>query len=247
MIPIFYTDPENIIEEALYIDGAEGKHLRDVMRRQKGELIIVVDGLGNAYKCEIEKISKDKINCTVITKTRQFGEPLHFVTLAAGLSTGYKFDEVIMRATELGVSRFLPLITEKSKIKIDDEKREKNKLARWQKVAVASMKQTRRSFLPEISPITNFDNMLKNLEESHTTILFDPTYADKNLQNIKVENENKKINIIIGPESGFSKEEINLAREHDCQIVKIGPRILRTENASPVAIALIMNMLSELR
>jgi 16S rRNA (uracil1498-N3)-methyltransferase len=247
MTPIFYTSPDNIGGEILYLDGSEARHLREVMRMKKGEAIIVVDGAGNGYKCLIDKSSKNKIDCVIIARIRQFGEPIHFVTLAAGLSTGFKFDDVIQRGVELGVCRFVPLLTEKSKVKISDDRKMKTKLNRWRKVALASMKQTRRSLLPEILPALDIRDYLLNLGDEALNILFDASRAEMSVNDLKLDTGYREINILVGPESGFSPGEIEGARQHGCKITGMGKRILRAENASPVAIALIMNRLDELR
>lgn len=229
------------------LDGSEAHHACKVLRLKKGDAIMVVDGVGNGYKAEIVRISDRKINCSIISRIRHYGEPLHYVTLAAGLSTGYKFDDVVQRATELGVSRIIPMVTEKSKVRIENDKREKTKLARWRKVAIASMKQTGRSLLPAIEPVMEYGWILDNHGDLGTKILLDLTYGKKNLCDLELPPDQKFFTIFVGPESGFTRPEIELAKEHDCSIVTLGKRVLRTENASPVAVALIMHLLGELR
>ncbi len=245
--PILYTDPENIAPEMAVLVGSEARHAREVLRLKKGEIIIIIDGKGNACRCQIASLHKSKIDCHIISRIRNFGEPMHFVTLAAGLSTGFKFDEVIQRGTELGISRFIPLLTEKSRVKIEDESRQKTKLNRWLKVAVASMKQTRRSFLPEIYPMTEFEDLPNIIDDSGPVILFDPNSAGKDIDKIRLDSKTAVCSIIVGPESGFTADEVRMAAEEKWQIATLGKRVLRTENASPVAVALVMYLLGELR
>ncbi len=247
MIPVCYIRPDRTDEDHLIVEGAEAHHIRKVMRLKKGDPLMAVDGCGNGYKAEIEKFSGDGIECKIHSKIRRFGEPMNFVTLAAGLSVGYKFDEVVQCATELGVSRIIPLITEKSKIKLDEERRQELKLRRWRKVAIASMKQTGRSLLPEVTAFYDFVSLFSGPDNLGRKILFDPSFADKSISDIKIPTGVGAVTIFIGPESGFSRSEIETARENNCEIVSMGQRILRTENASPVAVALVMNLLGELR
>jgi len=247
MNSVFYALPDDIIGEWITIRGSEAHHLKNVMRAGKGDTIMVVDGIGNGYKSVIEKASLKQISCRVLSQVRHFGEPMVHVTLAAGLSTGYKFDEVIQRGTELGVSRFIPLLTEKSKVRIESERREKAKLTRWANVAVASMKQTCRSFLPTIDPISNCADVLGTSGEAGMKILFDSTYSNRSLEDLQLSPETKNYTLFVGPESGFSRTEIELARETGCAIVSLGRRVLRTQNASPVAAAILMHLLGELR
>jgi len=139
------------------------------------------------------------------------------------------------------------MITEKSKVKLDDERRAKLKLSRWRKVAIASMKQTGRSLLPDITPIMKYEKLFKDFDDLGRNVLFDPSCGDKSIYDLNISSEDGPLTIIIGPESGFSRSEIEVAREHNCEIVSMGKRILRTENASPAAVALIMYQLGELR
>jgi 16S rRNA (uracil1498-N3)-methyltransferase len=247
MTHVCYIQPEKVADDVLTVDGPEAHHLRKVVRLKKGDPVIAVDGCGNGYKVEIERFSGNRIDCKIHARIRQFGEPMNYVTLTAGLSVGFKFDEVVQRATELGVSRIIPMITEKSKIKLDEERRQKLKLARWRKVAIASMKQTGRSLIPEITPFYDFVSLFRTVENLGRKLLFDPTFAIKNIGDFDSLAGVEGVTIIIGPESGFSRAEIETARENECEIVSMGQRILRTENASPVAVALVMNLLGELR
>ena len=247
MNQVFYALPDDIIGEWITITGDEAHHLKNVMRAGKGDTIMVVDGIGNGYKSVIEKASPKQMSCRVLSQVRHFGEPMIHVTLAAGLSTGYKFDEVIQRGTELGVSRFIPLQTEKSRVKIESDRREKAKLTRWNKVAVASMKQTGRSFLPVIDPISECADVLTTPSDAGMKILFDSTHGSRSLADLELSSDVKEYTLFVGPESGFSRAEIELAKESDCVVVSLGRRVLRTQNASPVAVALLMHVLGELR
>ena len=243
---LFYTKPENIEEDSLVISGAEAHHISKVFRLKKGDGLGVVDGVGNYFRCEIEKYSKGKLLCSIISRTRGFGEPSSFVTLACGLSVGAKYDEVIQKGVELGVSRFVPLLTEKSKVKLDDANRLKRRLTRWNKVALAAMKQSERSMLPEIVPPVQFEKMFEQLIHSHQKFLFDPT-GKKNLYDIKLNKGDSDIILMVGPESGFSRSEVELAGENGTEIITLGKRILRAENAGPVISALVMQLLGEFR
>ena len=242
---VFYVLPDRIGEEAVFIDGPEAHHLSKVMRVKKGEPIVVVDGAGNAYRCEVEKIDKKGVIGKILTRSRNFGEPLTRVTLAAGLSVGYKFDDVIQRATELGVARFVPLITEKSKVKIDDEKKAKTKLTRWTKIAVASIKQCGRAYLPVIETPVTMTKFLETSEDLGRMLIFDPNSGGLPIQQLELTRENGGLTVLVGPESGFSRAEIDLALEKGAEIVSLGDRILRTENAAPTALAVIMYTLGE--
>ncbi len=245
MIQSFYVNPSDIDEDSFILRQTEAFHLRKVLRLKKGDPLMAVDGVGNGYKAEIDSLSSQKVICRILSRVRHLGEPAFNITLAAGLSTGYKFDDVIQRGTELGVSKFVPLLTEKARVKIDQEKRLEAKLDRWRKVAIASMKQSGRSFLPEIIPPIKFDRFLVTIDNPDTKILFAPGGKERLNQDM-VRKTSASITLIVGPESGFSSAEVALATEKGCRIVSLGPRILRTENASPAVLAIVMFLLGEL-
>ncbi len=243
---VFYTEPENIENDLLTLSGPEAHHISKVVRLKKGDALGVVDGIGNCYRCEIENSSKGKLVCCIVSRTRNFGEPSNFVTLASGLSVGAKFDEIIQKGVELGISRFVPLITEKSKVKLDDPKRLKRRFARWNKVALAAMKQCERSVLPEIDLPVQFEKLFEQIKNSGRKLLFDPG-GKKNLYDIKLKKSGSDITLMVGPESGFSRNEVELAGENGSEIITLGKRILRAENAAPVISALVMQLLGEFR
>ncbi len=247
MIPVFYSPPQNIIGEILTISGDEAHHLAKVMRLKKGDAVDIVDGEGKAYHCTIDRIDKEKAICKIYRTTAALGEPSHHITLAAGLSTGTKIDDVIERCTELGISRFIPLITEKSKIKIGRGSDRKGKFDRWRKVAVASMKQTRRSLIPVIEPINEFGTLFEKFNDLGSILIFDPDSDSINLNEFVPDVAQNKYTILVGPESGFSRDEIEKAVANGAIIVSLGRRILRTENAGPTALALLMHILGEFR
>ncbi|HHI02042.1 MAG TPA: 16S rRNA (uracil(1498)-N(3))-methyltransferase [candidate division Zixibacteria bacterium] len=243
---VYYSGPENIENDSLTLSGSEAHHISRVMRLKKGDALCVVDGIGNCYRCEIDYLSRGKLICSVISRTRNFGEPSNFVTLAPGLSLGSKLDEIIQKGVELGISRFVPLITEKSKVKLDDPARLKRRLTRWNKVALAAMKQCERSVLPKISPPIRFELLFEQIENPGRMILFD-TNGKKNLYDLKLDKGDFDITLIVGPESGFSRSEVEFAGENGAEIIALGKRVLRAENASPVISALVMHHLGEFR
>jgi len=246
IMPVFYTPPELIAGDSLNLEGEEARHISRVMRLGTGDSVEVVDGEGNGFRTEIVSIGKNKIECKILTRTRRSGEPDNFVTLASGLSTGSKFDDIIQRGTELGVSRFIPLLTEKSKIKALESSAEKRRLKRWRKVAIASIKQSGRSVIPDIYAPIEFPYLFERIENPGRFILFDPS-GEESIDSFEPSEEIANYTAIVGPESGFSPMELNLAREKRVSIFSLGKRILRTENAGPAIIAILMHILGEFR
>ncbi len=247
--PVFYAPPNKCSETVIELPAPEAHHALNVMRMKKGETVVVVDGLGMAYRGELTKVSpKNKTaEVNVISTFRNYGEPIVNLTLAAGLSTGFKFDRVVEKGTELGVKRFVPLLCEKSKVKVEDPRRAASKVTRLEKVAMSAIKQCRRSYRPDISTPTPFMKFLNETDPEACNLLFHPARDANPLDHIKFTPAIRRVSVLIGPESGFSREEIEAAVAAGFRPVGLGQRILRTETAGPVVCALIMNSLGELR
>jgi 16S rRNA (uracil1498-N3)-methyltransferase len=245
--PVFYALPEQILIEIIPLSAAESHHAVDVLRLRAGELVIVVDGLGNGCRGELRITDKKSAEVVVLSRLRNFGEPSVRLTLAAGMSIGAKFGEIVDKGTQLGVSRFVPLLTEKSKIKLDAAKRAENKSGRLEKVALAAMKQCRRSYRPEIAlPLTLRQFLLESDEDSFK-LIFHPDVSNRPLEEVTFPEFPKRVTLLVGPESGFSVQEMASAKEKGYLPIRLGKRILRTETAGPVAVALVMARLGEFK
>jgi len=246
-IPIFFAPPETVQGGNIILPTTEAHHARTVLRLKKNSQVIVVDGFGKAFRGTIINLSSRKDTIVEIqNEIRGFGEPIANVTLAAGLSEGFKFDEVVQKCTELGIKKFVPLVTDKSKIKMTAASKFDNKLKRLKRVALGAMKQSRRSFCPPIMPIMKYRDFLNSEDEDSCKIIFHPVKQRRQTNPGKLLKNCKKVTILIGPEAGFTGSEVERALEKEFLPISLGKRILRTENAGPVACALIMYWLGEL-
>ena len=153
------------------LPAAEAHHAVAVMRLQEGERVIVVDGCGMAVRGEIVRASKNRVDVKPHADIRNFGEPSVRLTLAAGLSAGEKFDTVVEKGTELGVKRFVPIISEKSRVKLAEPSKAAARRTRLEKVALAAMKQCRRSYRPEIATPLTLRQFLEETEDRKSTRL----------------------------------------------------------------------------
>ncbi|UCG62028.1 MAG: 16S rRNA (uracil(1498)-N(3))-methyltransferase [Candidatus Zixiibacteriota bacterium] len=246
--PIFFAEASSISDNSIRLSKTESHHASRVLRLKVGDIAVVVDGLGNAYRGEMTKVPRSgQVEMRIHSHTRNYGEPNVILSLASGLSAGHKFDHVIEKGTELGVKRFVPLITEKAKVKMDDPKRTRSRLNRYEKVALAAMKQCRRSYRPDISAPILFTDYLNEIDPDSVNLLFHPGSQSKPLDEITLPAGPKRVNLMVGSESGFSADEVDLARSRGITIASLGKRILRAETAGPVVCALIMGKLGELR
>jgi len=182
----------------------------------------------------------------VHTRHRNFGEPVVRLTLAAGLSVGSKQDTILQKATELGIKRFVPVLSERSRVKLQDPKRTLSRIKRLEKVALAAVKQCRRSYRPEIAEPVSFESFISTTDPATANLIFHQSDSATPLSAMLPDENVSRVTILVGPEAGFSEDEIAAAAAAGYRLVSLGRRVLRSENAAPVACALVMAQLGEL-
>lgn len=235
MICIFLS-PEELSSEQVIITGNQAKHL-SVLRVKIGESITVFDGLGYKYDCKILQINKKIFIAEKLSKAPYSAESPLSITLAQGIAKREKMDFIIQKATELGVKKIIPLITERSQV------RHTAKIERWRKIAISASEQSCRGKVPEINEPVSLDGFL---ESRHVGIIFYEKETGKHLKQILKEFEDsKEITLLIGPEGGFSKDEANTAVGKGFREASLGPRILRAETAAIKAISIIQYELGD--
>jgi 16S rRNA (uracil1498-N3)-methyltransferase len=236
----YYIDPKQVMGDQLRITGDELHHLGRVKRKQPGDIVWAVDGQGVAYETEIVEITKKEAFCHIIKTRRRLGEPISEVTLAQGVIKGERFDWLIEKAVEIGVSRIIPIQSENSVLKAGPQK-----LVRWRRVALAAMKQCGRSVLPEITEPKSFKKIVGLGTDCALRLIAE---AGEQSTPVQVNGKgNRKALLIVGPEGGFSDSEVALARENGFQPVTLGPRRLRAETAGIVLASLVLGQLGELK
>ncbi len=246
--PIFYAPPELIAGGVVHLPDDEARHAVAVLRLRKSDPVIVIDGLGTAYRGIVAKISRRKaVELTVHAEIRNFGEPSVILTLAAGLSSGYKFDNVVARGTELGVKRFVPVLTSKSKVRLEDPRRARARVTRLEKVALAAAKQCRRAYRPEVSVPVGFAEYIRETDGESLNLIFHPAAKARPLADTLDDSRPKRVSLLVGPESGFIDEEVEVAVAAGFVPVSLGCRVLRTETAGPAVVTLVMHLMDELR
>ncbi len=244
--PVFFAPPDAIDGDTVTLPPDEAQHALGVLRLKVGDRIIVVDGQSMGYKAEIsETKGKQSVAARIFARVRRFGEPSVKLTLAAGLSAGSKFDIVVEKGTELGVSRFVPILCEKGKVKLDDAGRIARRTSRFRKVALAAMKQCRRSFHPQVEEPLSLNDYLRDIDSDGPRLIFHPADG-AGLSALDTAILPAVITLVVGPESGFSDAELSAAREAGFQPISLGPRVLRAETAGPVAVALVMDRFGQL-
>ena len=242
----YYVNPEYIDKNTVTFTGPELRHLKVVMRKRVGNIVQVVDGIGGTYTAELTEINSKKAIGKIHKKSRYQGEPNFHLTLAQAIPKGNRFDLIIEKCTEIGVSQFIPVITERTIAGATEVK-----LNRWKKVAIAAMKQCTRSVLPEIKSVQNLESVFQSKEIYDFQLIAQPDATNKSLAEVIFEKKQKvshltKIKtgiLLVGPEGGFTINEATQAEEWNFNCFSLGSRRLRSETAGIVASAIVMELL----
>jgi len=234
----FFADEKDIFENKVEIRGSDFKHLKTILRAKTGDSITVVTDSGE-YSAYINSFEKDYILCEIETVTGENNETTINVVLFQGLPKKAKMEAIIQQNTELGVKAFIPLLTSRTIVKISEKDKEEKKLDRWRKIAKESAKQSRRNIIPEVKSILTIDELLKLYDKDYEIIV--PYELEESVPiNDVLKDSKKNYLIIIGPEGGFEKNEINKLKAAGARTVTLGKRILRTETAGIAAVASVM-------
>ncbi|KUK64919.1 MAG: Ribosomal RNA small subunit methyltransferase E [Desulfofundulus kuznetsovii] len=227
------------------ITGSDVNYITNVLRLKKGSFISVYDGRGRACLARIDKINKDKIGCTVVEEFAAAPEPLIKITLVQGLPKGDKMETIIQKCTELGVSEVIPLSCERSIVKIVQENAA-GKVSRWQRVALEASRQCRRSVVPKVSEPMGWREILNSMPEDALGLLFWEKEDKCSLKDCLRASNPESIYLFIGPEGGFTADEVEMTKEFGVISVSLGPRIMRTETTGPAVMAVIQYELGDL-
>ncbi len=240
----FYVDPEQVGDETLVFLGEEVRHLSRSLRKKSGDRVWAVDGRGGAYEVELTSFSKDSIKGRIITRRRRLGEAAAEVTLALGLLKGDRFDQVVEKATELGVARIVPVES-----RYTEAGAGRARLNRWRRIVRGAMKQSGRCIEPEIMPVQSFQRVAASGVNSHLRLLAeaeDESAPVLSFFPLKVQGTPHLL-LLVGPEGGFSQEEVEEAREQGFNVVSLGPRRLRADTAAITLLVQVLAGMEELQ
>lgn len=239
-IPRIYTTQSLQAGETLELEAGPSHHLIKVLRMSEGRELIVFNGNGKEFPALIKAASKKVATIYIqdeISVSRQ--SPLE-IELAIGLSKGDRFEWVLQKATELGITRITPLITERTEIKLNGERLEK-KISSWESIIISACEQCQRNLLPSLSPPVSFVDYLSACTAEQKFILHHRT--DKGLSEIS---KPQSVSLIIGPEGGLSETEIESALHRGCSPLALGPRVMRTETAPLAALSIMQYLWGDL-
>lgn len=219
------------------LTGDEHRHLSRVLRLNAGEVVLLSAGDGRVQEAVIEDIGREETRCRVTAVHEEYHEARTSVTLLQGILKNHgKFDWLVEKGTELGMHRFIPLITERC---VSQSIRNE----RLQKLAVAATKQCQRGRIPEVGKPQHLSSAAGNLGEARL-LLFHENAASEDLPETLVFDQ-RPLALFVGPEGGFSEDEVDLLRKRGADILSLGPRRLRGETAGLAALTRIMALIEK--
>jgi len=240
----FFVEKNNIGEKNIEITGKDARHIATVLRMKVDDEIIICDGFCTDYQCRLIGVNKKQVLAEIIKKYKNENEPNLKITLYQGIPKGDKIEQAIQKCIEIGVDRIVPVITENTVVKIEEKAEKKN--MRWNKIAEAAAKQCGRGKIPLVDNIMTFDKAIMDSKKLDKAIIPYENEKNTNIRSFAKEFIGKSIGIFIGPEGGFSENEITLCKKNNIPSVSLGKRILRTETAGLVTSVILLYELEDL-
>lgn len=221
-------------QNTLVLEGAAGHYIARVLRLSKDDAITLFNGDGADYLAVISEVRSQRVRVQVTGSIAAAAESPLRITLVQAVCRGERMDYVLQKATELGVFCIQPLLSQRVEVLLDAARQEKRML-HWQGVVTSACEQSGRAIVPEVkSPLSLADWL--GAADFPVSLVLDPL-AGKRLSGVAI--EGNPVAVLVGPEGGFTDEEVKAAREQGLQAVSMGPRVLRTETAGPAAIAVL--------
>jgi len=241
----FTIGPERIDGTRVAFDREESHHLMRVLRLRPGDLVIAADGQGRDYTVRIDALGVTASGTVLGSRTPAVESPLA-VSLFQAIAKGDKMETIVRAATELGVRRIVPVITERTVVRLDPA-RWRERARRWQRVAREASKQCGRPVVPEVDAPVLLAAALAEAAPAELRLCFweeatEPLGAALAL----LAAAPSAVQILVGPEGGLAPAEAAVAREHGFTPVRLGPRVLRADTAGPAAVAILQARFGDL-
>lgn len=236
-MPRFFVEPGNVSGGRARLSPEDTRHA-DVLRLRPGEEITVCDGRGTDYTCAVSGVEGGTMLLDVLSASPSAGEPALSITLFQGLPKTGKMELIIQKCVELGVSVIVPVETERAVARAAGKSGQK--AARWQKLSEEAAKQCGRGVIPRVSGVVPLDKALELAGRLDSAFVAYENEPDLNLKDAFVRAGGNRTGIFIGPEGGFSADEIERCQTRGVTPVSLGRRVLRTETAGFVAVIILL-------
>lgn len=234
----FFIDGQ--LTPVAFITGNDARHISRVLRMRPGDKLAIAFSDGQAGEAVIENIKPGEITVRVVSMMHdRCTEPPVSVYLAQCLTKSDKMDYIVQKAVELGAAGIFPVVASHCVVNYDDAKK-KARRDRWQKIAAEAAKQCGRNLIPQVYDVMNLNDVFCQISDDTVIVMLYEAEMVRTIRNILSGVQKQKYLILIGPEGGFSAQEVEQAKKHGAHVVTLGPRILRTETASLAALSIVM-------
>lgn len=236
----FFVNENQVQNDKIILEGEDVKHVKDVLRMKKNDILNISDGIKFNYTCKIEELLKSSILLNIVSKEEIKNNSKVEIDLFQGVPKFEKMELIIQKATELGINKIYPIETKRVVVKLDEKTKEK-KLARWQKIAMEASKQCKRVYIPQVNQVDNIKNIVEKLYNYDIVLVAYENEQNNFLKQELIKNKSaKKIAIVIGPEGGFDEEDLKyFENSSKIKMVSLGENILRTETAGFAMLAIL--------
>ena len=248
-MPKFFVRQNQVDDGKIVINGQDVKHIRNVLRAKVGEELEICNSeTGENFLCSILEFNKDKIWCNIEQKIQEETESNVKVTIFQGLPKADKMEYIIQKSVELGVYDITPVDMKRCVVKLD-EKNANKKIERWQKISEVAAKQCGRNIIPQINNVINIKKLCEIVENYDIVLVAYENEENNSLKNelsqikstiINNQSQELKIGIVIGPEGGLEKQDVENLKRSGAKIITLGKRILRTETVALNVLSVIM-------
>ena len=238
-----FTDQPLAPESRVTLEGAPANHIRRVLRLAPGDALTLFDGRGGEYEARIEGLRKETVLVAVGMHRPVERESPLAITLAQGVSRGERMDLVVQKTTELGVGAIVPVLTERTVVRLGGAQAD-SKARHWRAVAVGACEQCGRNAVPQIAPAVALDQFLRSLAPpgAHGARIVLSPGGELRVRDLV---RSQTLTLLIGPEGGLSEPEQRAAADAGFRALSLGPRVLRTETAAIAVLAAIQQQLGD--
>ncbi len=240
----FFVSSQVIHQDHVVLHGPTVHQIRDVLRMHAGDEITLLDNTGWAYRTELVGVERDVVRGRVLERCQPDTEPRTRITLYQGLLKAQKFDWVLQKGTELGIAAFVPVLSSRSIVGDVQDVRD-TKLGRWQRIIVEAAEQAGRAVLPTLSGVMSFKQVCQVAAAQGLALIPWEGEQSYRLRQALQGATSNSIGLVIGPEGGFSEQEVAAAREAGVTPITLGPRILRAETAGLAAATAVLYALGD--
>ncbi len=238
-MPRFFVAKDSIRDKQGIISGPELEHMRKVLRLRPGQGVLLFDDEGWEYEAIIQSYGERAAEMEIVNRYRPERESPLDITLAQAIGKGDKMDWVVEKATELGVRSIVPYFSSYTVPRLDTKKIARRG-ARWEKIALSAAKQSGRTKIPEIQMLGDFGDLIRRPWPCELKLLFWEGESTRSIKKLREERKHlDSILLVIGPEGGFTSEEVAQASDQGFLTIRLGKRVLRTETAALGALSVV--------